>query len=95
MDSILDGRKDAVKGKVPFEISKEYARALPSEVCPVFGTKLEWGTGSPLAGSLDRIIPELGYVEGNVCWMSRRANILKRDATAKEIEQLNEWFKRL
>lgn len=96
MMNILNGRKDAVKSKnIPYEISKEYALNLPSEICPVFGTTLEWGTGTNNTGSFDRNIPELGYIEGNVCWMSKRANILKRDGSFKEIEQLYEWFKRI
>jgi hypothetical protein len=43
--------------------------------------------------SLDRIVPELGYVEGNVVWISNRANILKRDATWEELQRVAEWLK--
>lgn len=96
MSTILDGRKDAVKDlDIPFTITKEYAMGLPSEVCPVFGVPFEWGTGSDYTGSFDRIVPKLGYVEGNVCWMSKRANILKRDATREEIKSLHDWFEQL
>jgi hypothetical protein len=96
MSSILDGRKDAAKNAgVDFTVTKEYAMALPSDFCPVFGVRLEWGTGSDNTGSFDRIVPKLGYVEGNVCWMSKRANILKRDATREEAKLLHVWFEQI
>lgn len=45
------------------------------------------GTGpAPDSPSLDRVIPELGYVPGNVIVISWRANNLKRDATIEELE---------
>jgi hypothetical protein len=43
--------------------------------------------------SLDRVVPELGYVEGNVVWISNRANILKRDAAWEELQRVAEWLK--
>ncbi len=58
------------------------------EFCPVLGIKLQRGgqgaerNDSP---SLDRLVPELGYVPGNVQWISHRANMLRRDATAAEL----------
>ena len=80
---------------IPFNITLEYLLGLETEVCPVFGYKLEWGSGTERSGSLDKIKPSEGYVEGNVVWMSLRANILKRDATKMEIQQLNEWFQKI
>jgi hypothetical protein len=38
--------------------------------------------------SLDRIKPELGYVKGNIRWVSNRANSLRSNATSREIEAL-------
>jgi hypothetical protein len=38
--------------------------------------------------SLDKIIPSLGYVRGNVQVISQRANSIKRDATLAELELL-------
>ena len=43
--------------------------------------------------SLDRLAPELGYIEENVVWISNRANILKRDATWEELQRVAEWLK--
>lgn len=47
--------------------------------CPVFGTPLT----SP---SLDRFDNDQGYTPDNIRVISRRANLIKSDATADEIE---------
>lgn len=55
--------------------------------CPVFNTVLNDGTWANRA-SLDRVIPELGYVKGNVRVISMRANRLKSDATIGELRAI-------
>lgn len=85
-------RRVSNRNGIPFEVSFDYIMALPSEQCPVFGVPLEWGTGSNNTASLDKIIPNKGYVIGNVVWMSLRANTLKRDASCSEIGHLYRWF---
>jgi hypothetical protein len=83
---------------VPFDISPE--DVIIPEYCPIFGVKLETGRCKEKgktranAASLDRIVPELGYVKGNIEVISYRANSIKQDATYKEIEQVAEWLKR-
>lgn len=48
-------------------------------LCPVLGT--------PMVGpSLDRIDSNKGYVKGNVRVVSKRANMLKNNATIEELE---------
>ena len=71
--------------------------------CPVLGIEIrqilideEPKKGyHPNAPSLDRIIPELGYVKGNVRVISARANLLKSDATVSELELVLQDLKRL
>lgn len=49
-------------------------------VCPVLGIPITLGgRGNPNGPSVDRIIPALGYVKGNVRVISFRANHLKSD----------------
>lgn len=58
------------------------------EVCPILGIELNWSTNqgpSMASPSIDKIKPELGYVPGNVRWLSHRANMLKSNATADEL----------
>ena len=45
----------------------------------------------PSSPSLDRIIPELGYVPGNVQVISHQANTMKSNATLKELKAFAAW----
>ena len=47
------------------------------------------------APSIDRINNSIGYVKENIIIVSRRANILKKDATIDELEQLFNYYKTL
>lgn len=63
-------------------------------VCPVLGVPLTVGHGAPTPSSpsLDRVMPEFGYVKGNIQVISQRANRIKNDATLDEIEKLYKWM---
>lgn len=69
------------------------------EKCPVLGIPLEFGNSEKKKApqnnspSLDRVIPELGYVIGNVQVISHRANLLKSSGTLEEHILLVEWMK--
>jgi hypothetical protein len=52
---------------------------------PIYSSKVKFTDHSP---SLDRIRPELGYVIGNVQVISMRANILKNNATLRELQEV-------
>ena len=53
--------------------------------------------GKPSEGSpsLDRIIPEKGYVKGNVIIVSHKANTIKSDASPKEIWRVFKHYNNL
>lgn len=81
---------------LPFNI--EISDVVIPPNCPIFGTPLVIGTGSgpgsnPNSPSLDRVIPSLGYVKGNIVVMSMRANAIKQNATAEEILAVGEFVK--
>lgn len=64
-------------------------------VCPVLGIPLQPGEkkmhdNSP---SLDRFDSTKGYVKGNVAVISHRANTLKNNATADELEAIARWMR--
>ena len=79
------------------EFSIELEDIVIPEKCPVFGFELKredkqtWMS----APSVDRIDSSKGYIKGNVTVVSRRANILKRDATVEELELLLNYYKTL
>ena len=53
------------------------------------------GTGkhSYNSPSIDRILPELGYVKGNIAIISMRANWVKRDSSRDEIVKILTYMK--
>lgn len=62
----------------------------PTGRCPVFpDVLLEHGGGhSPSSASLDRLNSSMGYTRENCRIISWRANRLKNDATAAELQQI-------
>lgn len=86
----------ADKKKLPFNITQENVRELVVDLvyCPVLGIKLNWNStkledDSP---TLDKIIPELGYVQGNIAIISCKANRIKTDATVDEVRKVWSWY---
>lgn len=69
---------------VPFALTLDDVE-IPSH-CPVLGLKLQLGLRQMIdaSPSLDRLIPERGYVPGNVFVISQRANFIKNIGTAEE-----------
>jgi uncharacterized membrane protein YqaE (UPF0057 family) len=63
--------------------------------CPVLGVPLQSGTRKQhdFAPTLDRVRTELGYVQGNIFVISYRANRIKNDATAEELERVLAYSK--
>ena len=66
------------------------------EQCPALGIKLDVEAKRTADNSLalDRVIPERGYVRSNVRVISRRANFIKNDATAEELEAIAAYIRR-
>lgn len=85
----LGARRRAQQLGVPFSI--EVTDIIIPQVCPVFKTPFEKNTH--FAASLDRFIPEMGYVPGNVYVISKKANMMKSNGTLTEMEMLLEWMK--
>lgn len=80
------------KSGVPFDITSK--DIVVPEVCPILGIKLEFGEmqdrdSSP---SLDRIIPELGYVVGNIAVISFKANRIKNHGSSDEHRKIADWM---
>ena len=58
---------------------------IPSE-CPVF--KLPFESIGEFAPSVDRIDSTKGYIKGNIQIISKRANMLKNNATIEELNKI-------
>lgn len=82
----------AKKCGVPFTLTLE--DLVVPEFCPILGIKLEHGNvkerdSSP---SLDRVVPSLGYVQGNIAVISHYANRIKNNGTAEEHRKIADWM---
>lgn len=86
-------KQRAKKYGIPFTITEQ--DIVVPERCPVLGLKLEVAVGQkqPNSPSLDKLIPELGYVPGNVRVISMRANRVKGDASLNELERVTAWLR--
>lgn len=87
-------KRRAEKLGIPFEI--EVTDISIPKRCPVLGMKIRvCHPDQEKSASLDRIIPSLGYVPGNVVVISMKANRLKNNATFEELTALVKWLKRM
>ena len=82
--------------RVDMEFTIEESDIIVPKYCPVLGIPLyrckqENWNNSP---SIDRIDNSKGYIKGNVVVVSRRANILKKDATIEELQKIAEFYKK-
>lgn len=82
MSEIRRIRHRAKERGLPFDLCVADI-AVPT-TCPVLGIPITLGAPprSPGLPSIDRIIPALGYVKGNVAVISWRANNLKHDCVS-------------
>lgn len=93
------------KHNIPFDLTLDDL-VIPTH-CPILGMPLRFGVkqaseyrnkkqGVPLdSPSVDRIIPELGYVKGNIVVVSYRANLIKTNASVDELIKVAEFYRSL
>ena len=80
---------------VPFNL--EPSDIIVPSRCPVFGVKLTFGGSGQRddAPSVDRLVPDEGYVKGNVRIISMKANRIKNDASIEELKLVLEDLRRI
>lgn len=84
----LAARQRAKERGLPFNLEK--GTIVIPELCPIL--KVPMVVGTRYAPSLDRIDPSLGYISGNVWVISRKANVMKNDATLEELQEFSKWL---
>ena len=85
----------AKKKGLPFNLTLE---DLPfPAVCPILGIPLIVRSGSfhDNSPSIDRLVPERGYVKGNVAIVSYRANRIKDYGTLDELRKVVAYLERM
>jgi hypothetical protein len=85
----------AKRKAIPFEITVD--DIVVPHFCPILDIPLIVGPGKSTSNSpsLDRIIPELGYVKGNIQVISHLANKMKNNATFDQMIQLGKWAEKM
>lgn len=78
---------------IAYDLTPEFLKGIWTGTCPVSGKEIFFSTNKedkahPQAAELDRFIPELGYVKGNVTWMSREFNVKKLNSTVDDLRKL-------
>ena len=98
--SALGGcRQRCEKSKVPYDLTNEYVYSILVDTCPALGIPLIYPDGSLKKGmtinspTLDRLVPALGYVKGNVAILSLKANAIKSNANSEEVKQVADWMR--
>jgi hypothetical protein len=90
-------RQRANRNNLPFDLDEEYLVSLWTGFCAIFGTPLQlpYSTAHqvPDKATIDKVVPELGYVKGNVQWVSNRANIIKSFGNADEHSKIAEYIR--
>lgn len=95
-------RRRADKEGTPFDlVPQDLYDIIPDDgLCPVFKQPFDVGmvTGGkqgprPMSVSVDRIIPELGYVPGNIRLISMKANQIMSNVSIEDIEAVLNYLK--
>jgi hypothetical protein len=85
---MLTAAKDRSK-LMGLDFNLELSDIVIPEICPILGVPMVVrGRHAP---SLDRIEPAKGYVKGNIQVISRKANVMKNDATPEELKEFALW----
>jgi hypothetical protein len=90
----------AERKNIPFNLKLDDLIELKiPEICPVLGVPLKQTTNGKRgcfnnSPTLDRIIPELGYVKGNVAVISAKANRLKNNGTIDEFLAIIQYLRK-
>lgn len=97
IDMITRAKNRAIEKGVPFNLTIE--DVTYTDICPLLNIPLNWegGPRTKNTPSLDRIIPEKGYIKGNVRIISNLANMMKSYASSEELKtfskNINEYMK--
>lgn len=91
----MNAKARAKKANIPFDIERK--DVIIPDMCPVLGIKLfrESKENWYNAPSIDRIDNTKGYTKNNIMVISRRANILKKDATFDELIMIGNFYHNL
>lgn len=81
---------------IPFNLTKEHIEEIWTGKCAISGKELDFDSRDPEhCPQLDKIVPEIGYVMGNVCWLSAKYNRLKSNMNSEDARLIMIWLANL
>ena len=93
-----DARRRAKEKGLEYNLDEEYLEKIwpKNNKCPILGIKFKRGEGKPIDSSpnLDRIIPEKGYIKGNMQMICQLANRIKTTATPDQVLKVGYYLKK-
>lgn len=74
--------------KASLEFNLDMSDFVVPEICPVLGIPLFWSDGKKTdhTPSMDRVDNDKGYIKGNVCIISEKANRMKQNHTLASLK---------
>ena len=91
-------RDKSVKNNIPFDITKQDLIDMQnkSDTCPCCFEPFDFNLNgkNPHSPSVDRVIPELGYVPGNVEMICYECNRRKNSSSIEQIERIIRYMKK-
>lgn len=90
-------RRRAKEKGLPCNITAKYITSITPTHCPVLGIPIQHniGVSADTSVSIDRIVPELGYVVGNVIVVSKLANQIRSSGRPEDIIRVGEFYREL
>lgn len=61
-------------------------------ICPIFNIEMTFVSAQPNSVELDRVDRNYEYKDGNVAWISAKANRCKGDSTSEELLAIASWL---
>lgn len=82
---------------IPCDLTSRHDLPPIPDVCPILGIPLEHRKDgikgpTPNTPSVDRVNPSLGYVKGNLRYISHKANRLKSNMTRDQLQSLLDYI---
>ena len=78
-----------------FNLSSDYLEKIFPKtcICPILGYKMKVANINlgKLSPTLDRINPRLGYIKGNVEFVTNIANLMMTSANGRDIKKFVKW----
>ena len=94
-----NARARSIRDNVPFNLTLNDLVDIATDVCPIFNTPFVWGASGLGKGKtrldtpqLDKIHPEIGYVVGNIAFISSKANKMKDNGTMQDHYDIADWI---